>query len=86
MKMERILQSISLLFLFTTLAFLALYISQSSSKSTEVVYPKDLVKVEFTGRVIGSYLWIDRSQDVVIQAFVLFASALGALLFFKAEG
>lgn len=72
--------------LLTTLAFLFFYTSQFSPTSIEVLTPRDLVEVELASGAVGSYLWVDRSRDVIVQAFILFAAALGGLLFFRAEG
>jgi hypothetical protein len=84
-SIERLSQSICILLSSITLICLVLYILQAFPESIEGVHPKELVEVEGSGCFVGSYLWINRSHDVVVQAFVLFAAALGGLLFFKTE-
>ncbi|MEM1584315.1 MAG: hypothetical protein QXF28_05035 [Nitrososphaerota archaeon] len=85
MKIERFLGLITLLLLLTALVFFVVYISRSSTFA-EISPPRSLVEVELAGPAISSYLWTDRSQDVVVQAFILFSATLGGLLFFKAGG
>lgn len=84
MNTEKQLQVISLI-LLVTLSCIIIYLLQGYSTPIENVHPKNLIEIEAGGRVIGSYLWVNRSQEVVVQAFVLFAAAISGLLFFKAE-
>ncbi len=84
MNIEKQLQVISLI-LFITLSCIIIYFLLGYPISVENVHPKDLVEIEAGGRAIGSYLWVNRSQEVIVQAFVLFAAAVSGLLFFKAE-
>ncbi|MEN2974620.1 MAG: hypothetical protein ABDH32_03460 [Candidatus Caldarchaeales archaeon] len=67
------------------LVFIFVYVLLEIPLPVQKVYPVDLLELESAEPILRSYIWVYRSYDLVVQALLLFVTALAILLIFKAE-
>lgn len=80
------LQVIGIVFAIVTSIVALMMIAERSFPLFKYAEPRTLISIgENVGKESGIFLWRNRSLDLIIQSFVLLASAIGCIALFRAE-